>query len=245
MEEIYSWADAQDEHCLYWLNGLGGTGKSTIARTVARRLSDCSSLGVSFFFSKGGGDVSHATRFATSIAFQLVSHVSGMRQHICEVATKFPNVSSLSLRDQWRHLVLHPLSALDITGDTTSVVLVIDALDGCDGDNNIGKIIELLTEPQDPGRLQLRILLTSRPEVRIRHGFDHVSNALLQRYVLRRISSDIVNVDIALFLKQNLMTIGKKQYLSVDWPGPETIAKMTQRASGLFIWAAIACRFIQ
>ncbi|KAH6881522.1 hypothetical protein BKA58DRAFT_371720 [Alternaria rosae] len=31
LEEIYSWANAQDEHCLYWLNGLAGTGKSTIA----------------------------------------------------------------------------------------------------------------------------------------------------------------------------------------------------------------------
>ncbi|KAI4949552.1 hypothetical protein J4E91_005291 [Alternaria rosae] len=113
----------------------------------------------------------------------------------------------------------------------------MDALDECDGDDNIGKIIELLAERQDPGRLQLRILLTSRPEVPIRHGFDHGSNALLQRYVLHRISPDIVNADITLFLKQNLMTI--------DWPGPEMIAKITQRAGGLFIWAAIACRCIR
>ena len=141
LEEIYRWADAQDERCLYWLNGFAGTGKSTIARTVARRLDDRSSLGASFFFSKGGGDVSHAGKFATSIAVQLASHVPGIRQYLCEVVTKFPNVASLSLRDQWHHLVLRPLSALSVTDDTTSVVLIIDALDECDDNDNVGKII--------------------------------------------------------------------------------------------------------
>ena len=245
LEEIYSWADAQDERCLYWLNGFAGTGKSTIARTVARRLDDRNSLGASFFFSKGGGDVSHAGKFATSIAFQLASHVPGIRQHICEVVTKFPNIASLSLRDQWHRLVLRPLSALSVTDDTTSVILIIDALDECDDNDNIGKIIELLAQPQDLSGLRLRILLTSRPEVPIRHGFDHLSDALLQRYVLHRIPSDIVDADIALFLEQKLTNIGKQQYPSVDWLGPETIVEMTQRASGLFIWAATACRFIQ
>jgi len=230
---------------LYWLNGFAGTGKSTIARTVARRLNDRRSLGASFFFSKGGGDVGHAGRFATSIAFQLASNVPAIRQHIYEVVTKLPNISSLSLRDQWRQIVLKPLSALYVTGDNTSVVLVIDALDECDDDDNIGKIIELLIEARDLSGLNLRILVTSRPEVPIRHGFDHVSNALLQRYVLHRISSHIVDADIELFLTQNLMMIGKQQCLPADWPGPRVVARMTKRAGGLFIWAATASRFIQ
>jgi hypothetical protein len=32
-DEIHSWADSQDERCIFWLSGLAGTGKSTIART--------------------------------------------------------------------------------------------------------------------------------------------------------------------------------------------------------------------
>ena len=37
LREIYTWADGKDERFIFWLNGLAGTGKSTIARTVARR----------------------------------------------------------------------------------------------------------------------------------------------------------------------------------------------------------------
>ncbi|KAF1941507.1 hypothetical protein EJ02DRAFT_203243 [Clathrospora elynae] len=36
LEKIHSWADERDKRCIFWLSGLAGTGKSTIARTVAR-----------------------------------------------------------------------------------------------------------------------------------------------------------------------------------------------------------------
>jgi hypothetical protein len=38
-------------------------GKSTIARTIAQRYYEKDCLGASFFFSRGGGDVSHASKF--------------------------------------------------------------------------------------------------------------------------------------------------------------------------------------
>jgi hypothetical protein len=68
LRHIFDWADGQDKRCIFWLNGLAGTGKSTIARTVARKYSEQERLGASFFFSRGGGDVSHAGKFFTSIA---------------------------------------------------------------------------------------------------------------------------------------------------------------------------------
>ncbi|KAF1967814.1 hypothetical protein BU23DRAFT_558979 [Bimuria novae-zelandiae CBS 107.79] len=36
LREIHSWAGGPDERCIFWLRGLAGTGKSTIAQTVAR-----------------------------------------------------------------------------------------------------------------------------------------------------------------------------------------------------------------
>lgn len=48
LREIYSWADGKDERLIFWLNGLAGTGKSTIARTVARNYFDKKRLGASF-----------------------------------------------------------------------------------------------------------------------------------------------------------------------------------------------------
>ncbi|KAH7397941.1 hypothetical protein BKA64DRAFT_745489 [Cadophora sp. MPI-SDFR-AT-0126] len=75
LQEIYDWADGQDERCLFWLNGMAGTGKSTIAHTIARKYFEEERLGASFFFSRGGGDVSHASKFLTSIAVQLTDNI--------------------------------------------------------------------------------------------------------------------------------------------------------------------------
>jgi hypothetical protein len=75
LQEIYDWAERQDERCIFWLNGLAGTGKSTIALTVAHRYFDQQRLGASFFFSRGGGDISHAGKFFTSVAVQLARNV--------------------------------------------------------------------------------------------------------------------------------------------------------------------------
>ena len=71
LNDIYAWVDGKNERCIFWLNGMAGTGKSTIARTVARRYYEQQRLAASFFFSKGGGDISHAGLFITSIAMQV------------------------------------------------------------------------------------------------------------------------------------------------------------------------------
>jgi hypothetical protein len=49
IREITDWADGQVERRIFWLNGMAGTGKSTIARTVARDFYEQKGLGASFF----------------------------------------------------------------------------------------------------------------------------------------------------------------------------------------------------
>jgi len=34
------WCDDPDSKCIFWLNGMAGTGKSTISRTIARELAE-------------------------------------------------------------------------------------------------------------------------------------------------------------------------------------------------------------
>jgi SpoVK/Ycf46/Vps4 family AAA+-type ATPase len=65
---------------MYWLNGMAGTGQSTIARTVARRCADQQRLGASFFFARGGGDLASARKFVTSVAVQLAATSSQLKR---------------------------------------------------------------------------------------------------------------------------------------------------------------------
>lgn len=225
---------------------MAGTGKSTIARTVARRYLDEERLAATFFFSRGGGDVGHAGKFVTSIAIQLAHSVPAAGRHIGEAVAKRSNIASQSLRDQWEQLIIHPLCRLDVTTKALETyVVVVDALDECDNDSNIGMIVELLAEARPLMATRLRVLLTSRPEVPIRHGFGQVSEVEHVNVVLHDIERSIVDQDICTFLEDRLQSVRRERGLQVDWPGRRVITQLVQHASGLFIWAATACRFIR
>jgi hypothetical protein len=242
LREIYSWADGRDGRHIFWLSGLAGTGKSTISRTVARNYHTPQRLGASFFFSRGDGDVGHAGTFVTSIAVQLAHNVPASRQYISNAVAERSDIASQSLRDQWHHLVLGPLSKLE---GPLSYVLVVDALDECDDENDIRIIVQLLAEARSLERVRLRVFLTSRPEVPIRHGLFQIPDAEHQDVVLHNISPPIVDHDISLFLQHYLRVVAQERSFDIDWPGPETIEQLVRRACGLFIWAATAWRFIR
>lgn len=245
LQDIYSWADGQNERCILWLNGLAGTGKSTIARTVARKYFDQKRLGASFFFSRGGGDVGHAGKFVTSIAWQLADNIPSLHQNICDAIKERRHIASQSLRDQWQQLVLRPLSKLSENGGTSSYVLVVDALDECDNDDNIRIIIHLLAEARSLKMVRLRVFLTSRPEIPIRYGFGQMLDAEHMDFILHNISPSIIDHDISVFFKYNLKLIGEENSLDACWPDEEVIKSLVLKAGGLFIWAATACRFIR
>ncbi|KAF1815699.1 hypothetical protein P152DRAFT_505529 [Eremomyces bilateralis CBS 781.70] len=245
LQEIYSWAGSRDERCIFWLNGLAGTGKSTITRTVARIYFKQKRLGASFFFERGGRDVGHAGKFVTSIAWQLAISIPSLGQHICDALKERRDIASQSLRDQWQQLVLRPLSKLNENGNQSAYVLVVDALDECDNDNDIRIILHLLAEARSLETVRLRVFLTSRPEVPIRNGFVQIPDGKHQDFVLHNISPSIVDHDISVYFKHNLNLIGQEHSLGSCWPGEETIKLLIQIAGGLFIWAATACRFIQ
>ncbi|KAJ4986332.1 Vegetative incompatibility protein HET-E-1-like protein 15 [Stagonosporopsis vannaccii] len=169
LNKAYSWVDGQDERCIFWVSGLAGTGKSTIARTVAHRYYNQQRLAASFFFSRAGSDIGHAGKFVTSIASQFASNVPAVRQHINAAIAKHSDIVSQSLHDQWQHLVCRPLSALSESEPgsiQTTYIVVIDALDECSDDSDICEIVRLLAGVQSSITcVRLRVLLTSRPEV--------------------------------------------------------------------------------
>jgi hypothetical protein len=245
LQEVHTWAGGQSNQHIFWLSGLAGTGKSTIARTIARIFFEKQRLGASFFFSRGGGDTGNASKFATSIAKQLANNVPSLKQHICNAIKERRDIAEKTLHDQWRQLVLHPLLKLGENGIQVTYILVVDALDECNNDNNIRIIIRLLREVRLLKTVRLRIFITSRPEVPIRTGFVQMPDAEHQDFVLHNISSSIVDQDIRTFLEHNLHLIAQERSLATGWPGQGIINRLVHSASGLFIWAATVCRFIR
>ena len=212
---------------------------------MAHTYSNQKRLGASFFFSKGGGDVSHADKFFTSLAIQLANNIPPLRHYICDAISSCKNIASRSFHDQWSQLILFPLSQLGSSSSSSSYVLVIDALDECDKNEHIRIILQLLAKARTLKTARLRIFLTSRPEIPIRHGFYQMPDSEHQDFVLHNIPPTIINHDISLFLEYNLEIIRQEYTLGADWPGEVVLQQLVLYACGLFIWAATACRFIR
>jgi hypothetical protein len=124
-------------------------------------------------------------------------------------------------------------------------LLIVDALDECDNEDHIRTILQLLAEARSLTTVRLRVFLTSRPEIPIRHGICAIPQAEHQDFILHNITPKIVNHDISLFLECNLGIIGQEWTLGADWPGEEVLRQLVLYACGLFIWAATTCRFIR
>ena len=150
------------------------------------------------------------------------------------------------MRDQWTKLIYQPLMIL--SGDPQSppcFVVVIDALDECGRQEDILTLLQLLREAKDLRTVQLRVLVTSRPETPVLLGFNTIPGDVHEDFMLHNISPAVVQHDIATFLRHELNKIGGSHSLPVDWPGEQKLEILVGRSSGLFIYAATVCRFVQ
>ena len=133
------WSRKADGKDIFWLNGMAGTGKSTIALTIADQIASCNRLGASFFFSRNEGDLANGRKFFTGLTSQLASNaklanelacLKALKHYIHEAIAKYPLIDQKHLREQWKKLLFEPLYKLKSSSLQAPVlVFVIDALD--------------------------------------------------------------------------------------------------------------------
>jgi hypothetical protein len=112
-------------------------------------------------------------------------------------------------------------------------------------EDDIRIIVQLLAEVRSLRNVRLRVFMTGRPEIPIRHGINQIPETEHRDFVLHNISPATIDHDISVFLEYSLRIIGQERALAAGWPGEQAIIRLVQNASGLFIWAATVCRFIR
>lgn len=249
LRDISTWITDEASKPILWLNGMAGTGKSTIARTVARDRSNHRDLGASFFFKRGEADRGSVIKFVPTITRQLARNVPGFALSVKGALDSDPDITSKSVEKQFAALVEAPV--VELMKRTSRFVIVIDALDECDGDEEIKSLIHLLSQTS-PIQHCLRILITSRPDLPIRLGFAKVSGSY-RALILHDMPVDTIKHDIKTYLSSEFNNIRddfnilapKRLELPPLWPGETVIDRLTNMAVPLFIFAATVCRFVK
>ncbi|KAI0126350.1 vegetative incompatibility protein HET-E-1 [Xylariales sp. AK1849] len=252
LREIIEWAQSADTKTVYWLNGMAGTGKSTISRTLASKFSENGALGATFFFKRGEGDRGGMSKFFTTIVSQLIQQVPETAGYVQSALDADPAIVSKAMREQFDKLIMDPASKIPSGASTyRTCLVVIDALDECEREEDVKNLIQLLSGAKPLRHLQLKFFLTSRPNLPIRLGFQAVDGTY-QDFILHEVAEPVIEHDIAAYFKHELRQVqqdfdksasGDRQ-LSASWPTKEDLHILVQMAIPLFIFAATVCRFV-
>jgi hypothetical protein len=238
LTEVESWTKDFDKSPVFWLNGLAGTGKTTVAQTVSERAFADGLLGASFFCSRDFKDRSDLYFIFPTLAFQLAHKHPEYRSILVPLLRSNPDIAHESLYNQMKALIAEPLSLSKI-----STVIVIDALDECKDEEPSSVMLSVL------GRFvekipMVKFFITGRPESRIKTGFRlPLLKDATNIFVLHDVHPSLVNNDIQLFLKHELSKLAQHHQLG-GWPSDKDLSVLCHRAAGLFIYAVATVKFL-
>lgn len=246
LEGILEWVINDNSRQVFWLNGLAGTGKTTIAQSVAEIAAKTGKLGASFFCSRDSSERSDHNRIFPTIAFQLAESDVALGSRISDVVKDNLDISLMRPDEQLKTLILGPLK--EQGSNRFPLVIVIDALDECTDLSAAEKILLALAHNGAFSLPFLKIFVTSRPISSTRAAFRDDSLTLLSKiFVLHEMDSHGVDQDIRLFINFRLQQVARQRDrsgLSPNWPPDFLVEKLVQKSSAFFIFASTACQYI-
>jgi len=242
LSQLECWLNDGQDKQVFWLNGLAGTGKSTIAQTFAETSFADGKLGASFFCSRDFDDRSNLRTIFPTLAFQLAYQYPRFREELLPVLIASPSVRRETLCSQMEKLIVGPLKATHIP-----TLIIIDALDECKDEEPASAILSILSRYVDQIPC-VKFFITGRPEQRIRSGFRLAAlHPITEVLKLHEVERPLIDIDIKLFFQMRLAEIAKnRSYCDItdDWPRSSDINILCEKAAGLFIYASTVVKFV-
>ncbi|CAE6488379.1 unnamed protein product [Rhizoctonia solani] len=237
LKDLMAWAGNSDGAKIYWMNGMAGTGKTTIAYSLCEQLEAGQQLAASFFCTRMSRECNEAKQIIPTIAYQLARYSAPFRDALCRILNQNPDIGALNTNSQFCFLLAKPLGEVrKVVG--RNLVIVIDALDECSDPYAVKVMLDMLLPFATDS--PIKFFVTSRPEPAIREsmmvGIDQCNHPRSILY-LHEIEKSLVRADIELYLKDEL-----KHMLPAHQSG---IVALAEKAGNLFIYAATAVRYIQ
>ncbi|KAG8929411.1 hypothetical protein FRC02_005617 [Tulasnella sp. 418] len=246
LTEISRWLENPEALPVYWLYGMAGTGKSTIARTVAKYSDERGSYGASFFFSRDEDDRRNATRVFPTLAHQLACYNPSFRPHITAAIRINPGASTAMMRTQLDKLIVEPLQLSPPY--SSPVLIVLDALDECASELHIVEMLNLLAPAIQAIRKtsNVKFFITCRPEVHIHSVLTKPEmQAVADVSVLHDIEKSVVQEDIRLFVEHHLTRIAENMLpKGTTWPPEDEKDALVEMSDVLFIFASVSIAYI-
>ncbi|KAF9475687.1 hypothetical protein BDN70DRAFT_813655 [Pholiota conissans] len=238
-DDITRWANdtSSESSSVYWLVGQAGSGKTTIAYTIARRFEfagdadDKIVLGGNFFCSRQMKETRSVTRIVRTIAYHLARRCKAFADSLD--GTDF-DIIHQGVRAQLQKLLIEPWRRVQ-SAEATQMphfLVIIDALDEIDGEGGSVFLRDLLDSINKYGLRGLKFFATSRPDPGLVEHLESFPNK--QFYHLQQVPMEEAEADITAYLNAELPNL----------QGTQELKSLVGQAAGLFIYAATVAKYL-
>jgi len=230
LNQITAWSTSESYTSnLYWIHGIPGIGKTSIAHSICKSLHNKQRLAGAFFCQRDDANMSELRNILPTLISKLAEIFPPFRSIVADRLRSDPNLTSKSMEDSLFldficDLPRHPKHAL---------VFVIDALDECGDDQERPVLLKVLKEAVAHAPW-LKIIVTSRPEDEIQHFFNRLPRSSYSPYNLA--TDQDAEADLQTFARSQFNLVAKAWCLPTPWPEPSLFDGVISRANGLFIF---------
>ena len=235
LKEIADWvANKSEEKGLlqsstYWIYGLPGIGKTSLAHSICASLHDQKKLAGAFFCRRDDPNLSEPRNILPTLIYKLAETFPPFGRLVANCLRSDPHLTPESMKDSLFPDLLDNLSKRP----NDFLVLVIDAFDECGDDRSRLRLLKLLTGVATRASW-LKIIIISRPEADIRQFFDGLAQSSYLAYDLAK--DEEASDDLRTFARSEFDPVGRKWRLSTPWPDESLLNRVISRADGLFIF---------
>lgn len=224
LDVIRKWSNDPDtDQRIFWLCDVPGSGKSTIAKTMANEWSNTGQLAAQYFFSQYALSFSNSMFFCSSVLKDMTAKFHGLRPLAVKAIRNDAFLATRDLLTQFEEMIINPIRTLG-----RRVIFVFDAIDEFDSSLQKQLVYVLIKFAKELENV--KFFITSRPT-------DLIIPALVSSPVVQAARSQLFDPtdsrDISRYIHYHVKKLTKEQCdILVD------------HARGLFIWASIAVREI-
>ncbi|KAG6855832.1 hypothetical protein H0H87_010418, partial [Tephrocybe sp. NHM501043] len=238
LQGITEWANqaSPDSPRVFWLTGQAGSGKTTIAYTIAKQFDEgalpgTTVLGANFFCSRDFQETQTKTRIIPTIAYQLARKCTPYATALDDDAFQAVNHR---VSDQIKAILGRPWqqSMGAYHSEDSHYLIVIDALDELKDEGGLEFLRELLAAICKNDCRGLKFLIT----VRSHHELNDLLNSFTPRKIvyLQDVPIDEAKEDVKIYLNSSLLELTAYSALQ----------NLVEQSGGLFIYAATVVRYL-
>jgi hypothetical protein len=244
--KLKSWAEEENPGIsIFWLTGLAGTGKSTIAKSFCEWLAPRHELLLTFFASRQDAQRRDPLNIVHTFAYELSRTISQVAVHrqIQAAVKSPPEITARELSEQVDRLITQPLS-LALAAERFPF-FVLDALDECykidglEGGDLVPRLVSQLSE------YPVKILVTSRQEDSLVQMFQRLRVHSTIR--LQDTEDSVVEADVTRYFEEKFADLRRTSRFKLPevWPSSDDLKTLVERTGHLFVFASTAMKFIR